>query len=376
MTYPESYSLVDIMEMPNRLKSLPLYAQLDYMEKATDSKEMFSNYLKTICIKFPHVFGRILSAFRSNVVPLSLIFRDELETLPAHLKTKNSEINLFHLFSELDEYVESGNIANTAFRKRIIDRAIGCLSDEEFQFFRRVLSQGFSEKAEELLVEMWKDNDFPEEYARNFMFFYKTDADADEQKILFSNNSRTERICYFMQEPSRFMIVKNLFVRLDENFQPVGIVLPEENEYSKIYSVSRGKEAFVLLTDFDGVFCCGDKNGVWVMSNTKNHGEFVESALCDILTQKPFLIFVLDKSGKSVYSYKRTDELKENNVKMDSFEVMDCPFTGGQYKILNCTLEGGEVCSVVGRADVLDTMGKNKKNISFVEFNGTKYLTT
>ena len=376
MVYPESYSLVDIMEMPNRLKSLPLYSQLDYMEKAAESKELFSNYLKTICLKFPHVFSRILSGFHSNVVPLSLIFRDELETLPVHLKTKNSEINLFHLFSELDEYVDSGNIANAAFRKRIIDRAIGCLSDEDFQFFRRILSQDVSEKAESLIEEMWKDNDFPEEYARNFMFFYKKDAEPEAQKVLFSNSSRTEQVCYFMQEPSRFMIKKNLFIRLNESFQPVGMVLPEEDEYSKIYAISRGRDTFVLLTDFDGAFCAGDQNGVWVMPNTKNRGEYVESALCDILTRKPFLIFVLDKNGKVEYSYKRTDELKENNIKMDSFEIMDCPFTGGQYRILNCSLEGGEVCSIVGRADVLDTMGKNKKNISFVEFNGTKYLTS
>lgn len=370
-----TYSLIDIIENPNRLKSLPLYSYLDFLENAaSENKEMFSNYMKRLSSCYPAIFRMILMGFRSHIVPLRLVFSEELSGIPVHVKRNISDVNVFRLFSELSEYLSSGNIMNIAYRKRFIDKMVGSLSDEEYQFFVRILRQGYSEAVETRLLELWNDNDFPEMFAKNFMFVYKHETYREPERFLFGNSSKTEFLSYMKNEPSRFFVWGNLFIRLDAERKPHSLVSHEEDVYNKLYSFSRGGICYVV-TDFLNCYGKGDMTSFVLSSPQHNAPEvFVESALCDILTEQPHMVFILDKNGVCEYTFSRNDVLKKTSLKIDSFSTIDCPFTGGKFKILNAVHESGTE-SLIGKIEDISNLGK-KKSLSFIEFNGTKYLTT
>lgn len=374
----EKYSLIDIIENHKRLKNLPLYTIFDYLEESTKDKKLFTMFLQILSNYYPHIFNVVRKSVNNNIVPLKLIFQKELMTAPRHVKNTNSQINFYHLIKTLEEYISSGNLANLYFRKTIIDNAVELLSNEEYEAFIRIISQKTSDKIAELFEELYKDNNLPEEYAKEFLFYYDKESfvNKHENYSIFDNYNNSEFICHSNVPLRKILISENMFFEMNNKFTPIKVIETSDAIYEEILAHKKANNLTngILITDFMNIYGIINRYGFFCNMESKSYKKIIESKLSDIITSDIDTIFILDKYGKVMYSFtKEKGDLLPVYVKIKNFTTMDCPFTGGKYDIMNVLTEDEKNISLIAKKEIVANIGK-KKNISFINFNNTNYL--
>lgn len=373
-----SFSLLEVIEQPRRLNSLPSTAIFEYArEAANTNKERFYSFITAIGRLRPWALSAIVLA-SSDVIPLKEIFKEALANKQLH-NFQQGALTIQQAVTQLFEALKFDRLSTESAKLQFAKRLESNLPADDLELFYQMLAQEGFKKVREKMAELYKDKTLPAYLEPYFSFCYsdkeKLKEEAGEIRGQYASFKSIRRLAkifglFFDEKGVQYHPTKDVIKTLRA-------VHPFVRKTEEVPDV-----CFLYLSEDELPVMVATPKSFYVLVNPKNVR--LDNTLSkDIAKGARYLVEVDSNFNVSSFSNFENKAMEEVKVNVESHKWITFPYLGDKVTILYLTTkEGSDIpvivpegtCGDMSGTPIDEELAKKSPKLTLVRYKGDHFL--
>lgn len=369
-------TIEELIHNPRKLKSISKYDLVTtYLTQALDNedKNVFKNFFHLLYTQEYWAVLAFLMASKCSIYSIHELFDAELEYLQPEPKFEYGSQSLLRFLLNLDSFYQNRIILNAKHRKQLMYKAAETMSQDDYKVFLLIMDQTFDYRLNDALIDLYNAGMIPEKIRHLFCNGFKTQALERANETMFQNNSNSALVYFPEGELKKYLIYKNVAVRLNNNNEKI----IEENVPIPFTYIEHITDPVVLVLDDSGIVGCASQSRFFIHPShvdklTTITEHVFATKLCEGLTSA--LHVGPDHEILGCISFDN-GVLTQETKRTSGFTVSVLPYYGYNGSLVTCKDETtGEPFYIFALSERAEKMPTNKVNFNVVTLFGHYYM--